>query len=102
MRWNYTGAPPEGGYVYKIAPNDATKPVGDSQDDDASSHLLLWVYNHFVHWMPDMNVVAHEELLFLVQEASLQAEPEWSATVHCFSVLEQKSLTFTFKLASRN
>lgn len=96
MRWNYTGSPPDNGYVYQVTPDEEMRPVEDSED---VSHLLLWVYNHFVHGVGDPHVVAREELIFQVNKAVLQREPTWCARVEGFSVLEQKRIDILFKLA---
>lgn len=96
MRWNYTGSPPDNGYVYQVTPDEEMRPVEDSED---VSHRLLWVYNHFVHGVGDPHVVAREELIFQVNKAVLQREPTWCARVEGFSVLEQKRIDVLFKLA---
>lgn len=98
MPWCDVGEPPEG-YMVQIGPASEMKRVSDCEGDRVS-HLLLWVYNHFVHFVPGKDAVAHEELIYLVDEVSMSHEPEWSATVKCFSVWDQETLTITFKLES--
>ena len=62
--------------------------------------LLRWLYNYQVHCVSGMDVVAHEELVFIVKETSIEHEP-WCATLECFDIWEQQIVTFKFTLATR-
>ena len=48
----------------------------------------MWTYNFFVHKVFCDDVIAHEELVFIVKNAEITRErgPEWSARIECFSI----------------
>eukprot|EP00435_Cladocopium_sp_Y103_P048349 s2116_g14.t1 len=63
--------------------------------------LLRWLYNYQVHRVPGMDVVANEELVFIVKEINIEHEP-WCATLTCFGIWEQQNVIFKFTMATRN
>ena len=66
--------------------------------------LLRWLYNYMVHRVPGNDVIAYEEVVYMVHEASvgIDAEQRWWGLVKCWDVWDQQVLTFKFKLAPEN
>lgn len=73
------------------------KPVNDGNDSRIGA-VLLWAYNFFVHRVLTDAIIVDEELAFLVKDAKMIREPEWSASIQCFSILDQDHMVITFKV----
>lgn len=65
--------------------------------DSKFPHLLLWMYQKFVHRVPDNRVVI-EGLAYIVGFAEIHTEPVWVGKVSCFSVVDQDHEVITFTL----
>ena len=91
-------------YMVQVIMNDGSQ----HEIEEVSSHLdyrlpvlLRWLYNYQVHRVPGMDVVAHEELVFIVLETTIENDP-WCATLTCFDIWEQQNVTFKFTMATRS
>lgn len=101
MHWATTEPPEE--YMFQVMAEDGTvsewKRVSDCEEGHVG-HLLKWMYNHYIHFVPGNDVVIREELIYIVKNTCIKKEPEWSAQIECFSIWQQQRETFTFKLVS--
>ena len=99
MRWPY-GDPRTDEYQVSIEKQgiESEWDLVSNCQDFRVEHVLLWMYNHFVYFMPGDDITANEELRFNVLETMIQSAPVWLGKIKCFSIWDQEVIAFTFKL----